>query len=143
MTVPREPGDDRRADWTDDDMRLRASMAAEAPPRPRRRDEDLNDFPQADPELAERRTGVGRIALYAVAALLIIGAVLYGVSQNGTTTASNPEPANTAANTPNPPQPPVRNVTPGPNAQPGTTTGSASGTPAPTRPAAPVPGGTR
>ncbi|MGO9357848.1 MAG: hypothetical protein ACLP1D_09245 [Xanthobacteraceae bacterium] len=112
MTVPREPGDPGRPGWPDDDLEV---------------------YLRSDPELAEGPSGFGRIAVYAVAALLIVGAVLYGMNQNGTTTATNP-PANTAANTPNPP--PIRNVTPGPNSRPGTTTGSAPATPAPAEPGA-------
>lgn len=79
MTVPREPGDPGRPGWPDDDLEV---------------------YLRSDPELAEGPSGFGRIAVYAVAALLIVGAVLYGMNQNGTTTATNP-PANTAANTPN------------------------------------------
>jgi hypothetical protein len=88
------------------------------------------------------------MAVYAITAILIVCAVLYGMSQSGTNTASNPlAPANTAANSPSSPLPPVRNVTPGPNTQPGTTTGSASDNPAlapdnPANPAAASPGET-
>jgi hypothetical protein len=130
MTLPREPG---RPLYSDDDKkRLRADMASEMPPRRSRYDDDLADPSQADPELVEGPAAFGRMAIYAIAAILIVCAVLYGMSQNGTNTASNPPPpANTAANTPNSPPPPVRNVTPGPNTQPGTTTGAATGNPSP------------
>jgi hypothetical protein len=130
MTLPREPG--RPLYSNDEDKRLRANMASELPPRPSRFEDDLDGPLQADPELAEGPAGFGRIAIYAIAAILIVCAVLYGMSQNGTNTAANPPPpANTAANAPNPPLPPVRNVTPGPNTQPGTTTGAATGNPSP------------
>lgn len=138
MTVPREPGDPARGGWSEDDRLLHASMANEIPPRPSDRD-DLEGPLQADPEMAEMPAGPGRIAIYAVAALLVVFAVLYGMTQNNTSptnTASTPPAAHTAANAPA--SPPARNATPGPNAQPGTTTGAAPGHPAqPPAPAAP------
>jgi len=138
MTVPREPDNSRLSGWSDEDQRLRASMAAEVPPRPAQPDDE--GFLQAYPAPAEGPARVGRIALYAIAALLIVGAVLYGATRNGTTTASNRPAANTAVNSAQPAQPPLRNVTPGPNAQPGITTGAAPRTPAPANPSAPDPG---
>jgi hypothetical protein len=141
MAVPREPGDPAHGGWSDEDRLLHASMASELPP-PRRSDPDDLEGPlQADPEMAETSAGPGRIAAYAVAALLVVFAVLYGMTQNSPT-ASNPPASSTAANTQA--SPPVRNVTPGPNTQPGTTTGAAPSRPAqaPATPAAAGPGTT-
>jgi hypothetical protein len=104
------------------------------PPRPDelRRDENLERELQADPELVEGPSSPGRVAAYAIGILLLLGAVFYGLNaaNNSSPTASNPASpnANVAQSSPTnapPPGPPVRNVTPGPNMTPGTTTGSA------------------
>jgi hypothetical protein len=88
----------------------------------RRRDNEL----QADPELAEGPASGGRMALFAIAVLAIVGVVLYGLnSTSPTDTASNPPTQTSASGT----------TAPGkmsPNGNPGQTTGAA---PAP----APVP----
>lgn len=72
----------------------------------RRRAAQLDNELQADPELAEGPAGGGRIALFAIALALILGAVFYGLndssltSTKGTPTAQttpiNPAPGNTA-----------------------------------------------
>jgi len=85
----------------------------------RRRQAMDNDL-QADPELAEGSSGNGRIALFAIAVLAILGVVLYGLNSppSPTDTASNP-PAQTSAS---------GTTAPGkmsPNSNPGQTTGSA------------------
>ncbi len=120
MAFPREP-----------DQTYRPDPANDMPPRPSRFDDEL----QPDLELTEGPASSGRMAAYAVAALLIVGAVLYGVTHTSTsdTASTTSSPAtNTAANAPSPaPPPPVRNVTPGPNTQPGMTTGAAPTAPAP------------
>lgn len=104
---------------------------AEAPP------------PMTDPVLEPNRieedgTVSGtRIALYAVAVLAIVGALFYGMSTATNDTASNSNaPASSMAERPATPPPPVRDVTPRNNTEPGMTTGSA---PAQTPPAAPAP----
>jgi hypothetical protein len=134
MAVSREPGDQGRPSSSDDEQRLRTSMANELPPRRSSLDDDLYGDLQADPEMAEGRASYGRIAIYAVAALLVVCAVLYGMSQNDTNTASNgtsqSPSVTTSENASKPPLPPVRDVTPGPNSQPGTTTGAAPNAPA-------------
>lgn len=99
---------------------------------------------QADPELAEGPASGTRIALYAIAAAVILGAVFYGLNNSDTTTVStgtNTPTAQTTApqSTPKadrnmaeqskpPVAPGVRDVTPY-NNQPGTTTGSAPAQP--------------
>jgi hypothetical protein len=74
-----------------------------------------------------------RVALYAVAVLALVGALFYGMSTaTNTDTASNPTPpAGNMAQRPTPAPPPaVRDVTPRPNTEPGTTTGAAPAAPA-------------
>jgi hypothetical protein len=101
----------------------------------RRRDRMEGEF-QADPELAEGPASRTRVALYAVAILAVLGALFYGLNaaNNSSQTASNAPtsaaPSNMAQSAP---QPPVRNVTPGPNSSPGVTTGQAPSTPAPAK----------
>lgn len=95
---------------------------------------------QPDPELAEGPAGPGRLFLYAIAAIAVLGAVFYGLSaSNAPTTAQAPaaQTGSTAQNTA--PPPPVRDVTPrSPNATPGMTTGSSVNQPV-ARPPAPPP----
>ncbi|CAN5169599.1 hypothetical protein BH11PSE4_BH11PSE4_27350 [soil metagenome] len=111
--------------------------------RPRRFDEEI----QPDPELAEGRAGGGRIAIFAVAAVIVLGAVFYGLNSgpaDPTRTATQSAPVSTGAAAPRPPAPTdnianstppvapgVRDVTPT-SSVPGITTGAA-----PARPQAP------
>ncbi|HEY0911701.1 MAG TPA: hypothetical protein VGD75_15865 [Bradyrhizobium sp.] len=105
---------------------------------PARLDNEL----QPDPELAEGRASGGRIAMFAVAVAVVLGAVFYGlnnssVDQAGTTpTAQKTSPSATAQNnTQPPPAPPgMRDVTPRANTEPGVTTGSAANRPPPPNP---------
>lgn len=99
---------------------------------------------QADPELAEGPASGSRIALYAIAAALILGAVFYGLNNSEMNTAttgattptaqttapqSTPKADRTVADQSKPPVAPgVRDVTPY-NSQPGTTTGAAPAQP--------------
>ncbi|MGN6310861.1 MAG: hypothetical protein ACTHNN_15070 [Xanthobacteraceae bacterium] len=95
---------------------------------------------QADPELAEGPASGTRVALYAIAAAIILGAVFYGLNNSETTTTtptaqttapqSTPKADRNMAEQSKPPVPPgVRDVTPSNNNQPGTTTGSAPAQP--------------
>ena len=95
-----------------------------------RRNQRLDNQLQPDPELEEGPASGGRIALFAIAVIAILGVVFYGLNSSTTTnTATNPPAQSTATNTPAN-APPATN----PNANPGQTTGSA---PAPTRPTPP------
>jgi hypothetical protein len=124
MADDRFPNDPYRPNLADDEY----SRAA-------RRDADL----QADPELGEGPASSGKIALFAVAVALVLGAVFYGLNNTTTGNQASNEPASrTAQQTApaNPAAPPgVRDVTPRSNTEPGTTTGAAPSKPAPTTPA--------
>lgn len=110
-----------------------------------RRNQMLDNELQPDPELAEGPASGGRIALFAIAVVAILGVVFYGLNSSTPTnnSASNPPAQTTATNsgtpatntgTPATPPAPVN-----PNANPGQTTGAAP--PAPTTPpTAVVPG---
>ncbi len=118
MAYPTNPDDPYRTNPRDEEIR-----------RAERLDNDL----QPDPELAETSVSGGRIALYALAIVVVLGAVFYGFNhsstqQAGTTPAS--QTAQTQSGTPAAP-PGMRDVTPRANPNPGMTTGSATNRPAP------------
>jgi hypothetical protein len=117
----RVPNDPYRSPPTDDDVR-----------RPARLDNEL----QPDPELAEGPASGGRIAMFAVAVAVILGAVFYGLNNTPIHQAGT---SSTAQNAAPPKAPPgMRDVTPHSNTQPGTTTGAAPAKPpAPPAPASP------
>jgi len=127
MAYERNPNDPYQRDLADNDAR-RAAM--------------LDNQLQPDVEMAEGPASGGRIAIFAVAIAVVLGAVFYGLNNSSTetSTASQNSPAtqNTAQN--NAAKPPVapgvRDVTPS-NTQPGVTTGAAPARPA--QPAAPAP----
>jgi hypothetical protein len=121
MADDRFPNDPYRPNLADDEY-LRAA---------RRDDANL----QADPELGEGPASSGRVALFAVAIALVLGAVFYGLNNTSTTNQASNTPASQTAQTTNPATPPgMRDVTPRSNTEPGVTTGAA-----PSRPAAPAP----
>jgi hypothetical protein len=106
----------------------------------------LNNDLQPDPQLAEGPASGGRIAVYAVAAVVLLGAVFYGLNSGTTpndagrtaatapTTQDNapkaPAPTNNIADSSSRPPvaPGVRDVTPR-NTDTGVTTGSAPANP--------------
>lgn len=117
------PDDPYRSNPTDDDIR---------------RQTRLDNEMQADPELAEGPASGGRVAMFAIAIAVVLGAVFYGLNNSTVNQAGTSPPTSTAQNTERtaPPAAPtgMRDVTPRPNSEPGTTTGAA-----PARPQAPVP----
>src|SRR5260221_7354453 len=117
-----QPNDPYRAGLSDEDIRRQARLNS------------LDNELQPDPELSEGSASGAKVAMFAIAIAIVLGAVFYGlnnssVNQAGTTPASQTaqtQPANPAA------PPGMRDVTPKANSQPGTTTGAA-----PDRPATP------
>jgi uncharacterized protein HemX len=121
MTYQSNPNDPFRAGMSDEEIRHQARL--------NRLDTEL----QADPELAEGPASGAKVAMFAVAIALVLGAVFYGmnntsVNQAGTTPANQ-----TAQTTPANPAAPsgMRDVTPRANTEPGTTTGAAPARPTP------------
>ena len=123
------PNDPYRASLTDDEIRRQARLNS------------LDNEIQADPELAEGPASGTKIAMFAIAIAVVMGALFYGlnntsVNQAGTeptTKSAQTQPANPAA------PPGMRDVTPKSNNQPGMTTGAAPARPAPApAPAAPA-----
>ena len=90
-----------------------------------RRAREFDDRLQVDPELEERRAGGGKLALYAVAVVILLAAVFYGLSRSGMENASTAPPTQTSQSKPATP-----GAAPRPNSTPGTTTGAAPSQPA-------------
>jgi hypothetical protein len=119
MANQRNPNDRYQPNGTDDEVRNAASL-----------DNEL----QPDLELAECPASGGRIALFAVAIAVILGAVFYGlnntsINSNATNTAQTTPANQDTAQTSPPVAPGVRDVTPRNNTEPGTTTGAAPAQP--------------
>ena len=91
------------------------------------------ELPPLDRDLDDRASSGGKVALFAVAIALILGAVFYGLNNTSTHQATNPPPAQTAQGSAQSlPQaaPGMRDVTPPANTEPGQTTGAAPSQPA-------------
>ena len=113
----RSPDDPYRTERADDELR-----------RAQRLDNEL----QMDPELAEGPASGGKIAMFAVAIALVLGAVFYGLNNSTINQAGTTSTSSTAQNTPaSPPAAPpgMRDVTPRANTAPGVTTGAAPARP--------------
>ena len=106
-----------------------------------RRQTRLESELQVDPELAEGPASGAKVAMFALAIAVVLGAVFYGLNNSSVNQAGTSPATSTAQNTErtSPPAAPtgMRDVTPrtGANTEPGMTTGAA-----PTRPqTAPAP----
>jgi hypothetical protein len=127
MAYERNPNDPYRPNPADDPYRANPADADNEYRRAARLDNEL----QPDPELAEGHAGPGRIALYAIAVAVVLGAVFYGLNNSTINQAGT---SSTAQNTTqsSPPAAPagMRDVTPpANNMAPGTTTGAAPAQP--------------
>ncbi len=115
------PDDPYRSNLTDSDIRRQARL-----------DNEL----QADPQLAEGPANGAKVAMFALAIAVVLGAVFYGLNNSTVNQAGTSPTTSTAQNTQqtSPPTAPagMRDVTPRANTEPGTTTGAA-----PTRPQTP------
>ncbi|ERF80806.1 hypothetical protein JQ559_12275 [Bradyrhizobium viridifuturi] len=119
------PDDPYHANLTDDEIRRQARFNS------------LDNELQPDPELQEGPASGTKVAMFAVAVAVVLGALFYGlnntsVHEAGTTPSTQTaqqQPANPAGAPPG-----MRDVTPKPNSQPGVTTGAA-----PAQPASPPP----
>jgi hypothetical protein len=105
----------------------RGNLAADDVRRQARLDTEL----QADPELAEGPASSGKVAMFAVAIAVVLGAVFYGLNNSSINQAGTSTTAQNSAQTSPPAAPPgMRDVTPRANTEPGTTTGAAPAQPA-------------
>lgn len=121
MAYQPDPNDPYRANMTDDEIRRQARLNS------------LDNELQPDPELAEGPASGAKIAMFAVAVAVVLGAVFYGLNNTSVHEASTAPPAQTAQTQPaNPAAPPgMRDVTPRYNTEPGMTTGAATNRPTP------------
>ena len=125
MAYQPNPNDPYRAGPSDEEIRQQARLNS------------LDNELQADPELAEGRASGGKVAMFAVAIALVMGALFYGLNNTSVNQAGTAPPSQTAQTTPaNPGAPPgMRDVTPRANTDSGTTTGAAPSRPTPPAPA--------
>lgn len=118
------PDDPYRTNPADSDIRRQARLESEL---------------QADPELAKGPASGGKIAMFAIAIAVVLGAVFYGLNNSNVNEAGTTPSTSTAQNTErtSPPTAPtgMRDLTPRTNTEPGTTTGAAPARPAPPAPA--------
>jgi hypothetical protein len=108
MAYERNPNDPYRSNLTDDEIRRQARL-----------DNEL----QADPELAEGPASSGRVAMFAIAIAVVLGAVFYGLN-NSTINQAGTSPTTSTAQNSSPPAAPPRA-----NSEPGMTTGAAPARP--------------
>ena len=102
-------------------------------------DRQLDDELRFDPEAREPISGT-KVAMFAVAIALVLGALFYGLNNTSVQQAQTSPPAQTAqgqpsSQTPTQAPPGMRDVTPHANTEPGVTTGQASSPPRPAGPA--------
>jgi len=117
MANERIPDDPHRSKLRDDDFGRAARYDTELQP---------------DPELLEGPASSGKVALFALAVALILGAVFYGLNNSSVNQATTAPPAQTAQQTQqaSPAAPPgMRDVTPRANNDQGVTTGAAPARP--------------
>ena len=122
MAYQPNPNDPTRTGLTDDEISRQARVNS------------LDNELRTDPELDDGPANGGKVAMFALAAALLLGALFYGfnnTSVNQAGTSPNSQTAQTKPATPAVP-PGMRDVTPGINSEPGTTTGAA-----PSRPSTP------
>ena len=116
-----QPNDPYRAGLSDDDIRRQARLNS------------LDNELQPDPELSEGSASGAKVAMFAIAIAIVLGAVFYGLNNSSVNQAGTTPTSQTAQTQPaNPAAPPgMRDVTPKANSQPGMTTGATPDRPAP------------
>lgn len=98
-----------------------------------RRQARLDHEMQPDPILEESGPSGTKVAMFAAAIALVLGALFYGLNSSSVNQAGTDQGSRTAQTQPaSPPATPgMRDVTPKANTEPGTTTGAAPARPAP------------
>jgi hypothetical protein len=115
MAYERNPNDPYRPNPADDPYRRAARL-----------DNEL----QPDPELAEGPASGGKIAMFAIAVAVVLGAVFYGLNNSSIKQAGTSSTAQNTTQTAPPAAPPVmRDVPPRANNDQGMTTGAAPARP--------------
>jgi hypothetical protein len=109
------PDDPYRSNLGDDDFRRQARLESELQP---------------DPELAEGPASGAKVAMFAIAIALVLGAVFYGLNNTSINQAGTSSTAQNSSSSSPPAAPPgMRDVTPRANTGPGMTTGAAPARP--------------
>jgi len=116
-----QPKDPFRGDMTEDEIRHQARLNS------------LDNELQPDPELAEGPASGAKVAMFAIAIAVVLGAVFYGLNNTTVNQAGTTPPSQTAQTQPANPAaaPGMRDVTPKPNSEPGMTSGAATNRPTP------------
>jgi len=119
MAYQPNPNDPYRAGLSEEEIRQQARLNS------------LDNELQADPSLAEGSPSGAKVAMFAVAIAVVLGALFYGLNNTTVNQAGTTPPSQTAQTQPaNPAAPPgMRDVTPRANTEPGTTTGAATNRP--------------
>ena len=128
MTYQPNPNDPYRANLSDEEFRRQARLNS------------LDSERQPDPELAEGPASGGKVAMFAIAVAVVLGAVFYGLNNTSVNNAGTSETTKTAQTqqvVPPAAPPGMRDVTPKTNSEPGMTTGAASSRPSTPAPANP------
>jgi hypothetical protein len=121
MAYERNPNDPYRASDP-----YRTNLADDEYRRAARLDNEL----QPDPEFAEGPASGAKVAMFAVAIAVVLGALFYGLNNTSINQAGTSSTAQNTTRTSPPAAPPgMRDVTPRPNAEPGMTTGAAPARP--------------
>jgi hypothetical protein len=84
---------------------------------------------QADPELSEGPASGGKVAMFAVAIAVVLGAVFYGLNNSSMNPAGTGQTTAQTQTAPPAAPPGMRDVTPRNNTEPGMTTGAAPARP--------------
>jgi cell division septation protein DedD len=108
MAYQPNPNDPHGTNLSDDEIRHQARLNS------------LDNELQPDPELAEGPASGARVAMFAIAIAVVLGAVFYGLNNTTIKQAGTTPPSQTA-----------QTQTPKANSEPGTTTGTATTRPMP------------
>jgi hypothetical protein len=112
-----QPNDPDRSTMTEEEIRHQARL------------NNLDNELQPDPELAEGPASGAKIAMFAIAIAVVLGAVFYGLNNTSVNQAGTTPPSQSAQNQPANPASP--STMPKANTEPGTTTGAATNRPTP------------
>jgi hypothetical protein len=111
MAYERNPDDPYRSNLSDDEFRRQARLDSELQP---------------DPELAEGPASGAKVAMFAIAIAVVLGAVFYGLNNSTINQAGTSSTAQNTSQTSPPAAPPgMRDLTPRANTDQGMTTGAA------------------
>jgi len=115
MAYERNPDNPYRSNLADDEIRRQAR---------------LDNGLQPDPELAEGPASSAKVAMFAIAIAVVLGAVFYGLNNSSINQAGTSSTAqNTSQSSPPAAPPGMRDVTPRANTSQGMTTGAAPARP--------------